>query len=413
MQSTVRSRDNKDTMSEEEVPAGPPAWPGGRGSNDGWGGSAWPPPPPAPGWWPQQFYSYEAPPPPRRTSRLRMLVVAMILVIFGASAAATAVIATRGLSGTGNTSGVRAAIVDIDTTLTGGAAAAGTGIVLTSTGEVLTNNHVIAGARSISVRVTATGRTYPAQVIGYDLQHDIAVVQMTNASGLTTAPIGDSATVQIGDDVTAFGNAGGRGGAPAMAAGQVTALGQSITASDETGNQSESLSGMIQTDAPILPGDSGGPLVNGSGQVVGMDTAASGGRHAQAGAIQAFAIPINAALNYAHEILAHPNQATAAGALLGVCVQNSSSPPGVEVITGPGECATGVAPGSPASTTALASGDVITSLGGQPVTSTASMSTVLGSHQSGQSAVVVWIDPSGAQHQARVVLAAAPPPPPQ
>jgi S1-C subfamily serine protease len=219
--------------------------------------------------------------------------------------------------------------------------------------------------------------------------------------------------VQIGEDVTAFGNAGGRGGAPATAAGQVTALGQSITASDETGNRPELLNGMIQTDAPILPGDSGGPLVNGSGQVVGMDTAASGGQHAQPGAIQAFAIPINAALNYAHEILAHPNQSNTAGALLGVCVQNSSSPPGVEVITGPGECATGVAPGSPASTTALASGDVITSLGGQPVTSTASMSTVLGSYQSGQSAVVAWVDPAGTQHQARVVLAAAPPPPPQ
>jgi S1-C subfamily serine protease len=413
MQSTVRSRDNKVTMSEEEVPAGPPAWPGGTGSNDAWGGSAWPPPPPAPGWWPQEFYSYEPPPPRRRTSRLRMVVVAMILVVFGASAAATAVIATRGLSGTGSTSGVKAAIVDIDTSLTGGAAAAGTGIVLTSTGEVLTNNHVIDGARSISVRLTSTGATYSARVIGFDVQHDIAVVQMTNASGLAVAPIGDSSRVQVGDNVTAFGNAEGKGGAPAMAAGQVTALGQSITASDETGDQSESLSGMIQTDAPILPGDSGGPLVNGDGQVVGMDTAASGGRHSRAGAIQAFAIPINAAVTYAHQILANPNQATPVGALLGVCVQTSPSPAGVEVITGAGECATGVAPGSPASTTALAAGDVITSVGGHAVTSTASMSTVLGSYQAGQSAVVVWVDPSGAQHQASVVLVAAPPPPPQ
>jgi hypothetical protein len=249
-------------MSEEEVPAGPPAWPGGVGSNDPWGGTGWTSaPPPVSGWWPQSYYTYEPPPSPRRTSRLLMFGVAVVIFVFAASAAATAVIATRGFGGSGNTSGVQAAIVDIDTLLGNGAAAAGTGIVLTSAGVVLTNEHVVAGEQSISVRLTSTGATYPAIQIGGDSLHDIAVLQIQGVSGLATAPIGDSSSVQVGDSITAFGNAEGKDGPPAVATGTVTALGQSITASDDTGQGSENLTGMIQTNAPILPGDSGGPLV--------------------------------------------------------------------------------------------------------------------------------------------------------
>ncbi|MEA2637473.1 MAG: hypothetical protein QOE18_530 [Chloroflexota bacterium] len=223
----------------------------------------------------------------------------MVLVIFGASAAATAVIATRGLGGTGSTAGVEAAIVDINTTLGGGASAAGTGMVLTPAGEVLTNNHVIFGALAINVQVTSTGAMYSAHVVGYDMARDVAVLQLDGASGLATIPIGDSSTVQVGDKVTALGNALGRGGPPAPAAGTVTALNQSISASDESGTQApENLVGMIQIDAAIKPGDSGGPLLNSGGQVIGMDTAASGGRQwQQTGAMEAFAIPVRRTCN--------------------------------------------------------------------------------------------------------------------
>ena len=397
-------------MSEEEVPAGPPAWPGGARTNDPWGGRGWTSPPPVPGWWPQQYYTYEPPPPPRRTSRLVVLGVFLVILVFATSAAATAVIATRGIGGSGNTSSVQAAIVDIDTSLGGGAAAAGTGIVLASSGVVLTNYHVVNGGVTVSVRLTATGATYIAKVIGRDPSHDIAVLQLQGASGLSTAPIGDSSSVHIGDSVTALGNAQGRGGAPAVATGTVTALGQQITAADETGQNPEILTGMIQTNAPIQPGDSGGPLVNSDGRVIGMDTAASGGRRGpQPSSVQAFAIPIDTALNYAHQILTSP-KTIPTGALLGVCVIDSTSPRGAVVTpSSAGGCATGVVSGEPASSTALAAGDVITSLGGTAVVSQSSLKVILQGDHPGQSVVVVWLDPAGQMHQATVVLAAASP----
>jgi S1-C subfamily serine protease len=408
MQSTVGSRDNRLTMSEEEVPAGVPAWSGGARTDDPWAGSGWSSPPPVPGWWPQPFYSYEPPPPPRRTSRLLMLGAAIVIFVFAASAAATAVIATHGLGGSGNTSGVEAAIVDIDTTLGGGAAAAGTGIVLTSSGLVLTNDHVVSGGEAISVRLTSTGEIFPANLVGQDTVHDVAVLQLQGASGLSTAPIGNSSTVNVGDGVTALGNARGAGGAPAVATGTVTALDQQITASDSSGQTSENLSGMIQTNAPIQPGDSGGPLVNSNGQVIGIDTAASGGRTGpQPGVIQAFAIPIDTALNYAHQIIANPSTPPA-GALLGVCVSDSASPPGAVLISGSACGPTGVESGTPAAATGLGVGDVITSFGGTAVVSSTSLKLALQGDHQGQSVAIGWVDPSGQQHQATVTLAAAP-----
>jgi S1-C subfamily serine protease len=389
-------------MSEEEVLAGTPAGPGGR-PTDVWGAVDWMPPPP-PTWWPQGFYTYEPPPPPRRTSRLRMLLVAMVLVVFGASVAATAVIATRGLGGTGSTTGVEAAIVDINTTLGGGASAAGTGMVLTPTGEVLTNNHVIFGALAISVQVTSTGAMFSAHVIGYDGGHDVAVLQLEGASGLATTPIGDSSTVQVGDNVTALGNALGRGGAPASASGTVTALNQSISASDESQTQApENLVGMIQIDAAIKPGDSGGPLLNSGGQVIGMDTAASGGRQwQQTGAMEAFAIPINSALSVAKQILKSPSGTqTAGGGFLGVQVVDSTTPPGALV--------EGTQAGSPAAATGLGRGDVITRIGGTTVDSMVALQNILRQRHAGDQVVVTWVSASGQQEQATVTLAAGPP----
>jgi S1-C subfamily serine protease len=333
-----------------------------------------------------------------------MLVVSLMLVIFAASAAATAVIATRGFGGNGGTAGVDAAIVDINSTLSGGASAAGTGMLLTSTGEVLTNNHVISGALAISVQLTSTGDLYNAQVIGFDQLDDVAILQLEGASGLATIPIGDSSRVQVGDSVTALGNALGRGGAPASATGSVTALDQSISAVDESGTQAqENLSGMIQVDAAIKPGDSGGPLLDGNGKVIGMDTAASGGRQwQQTGAMEAFAIPINTALAAAKRILnAPPGAQTTTGGFLGVEAVDSAAPLGA-LIQAP-------VPGSPAAAVGLASGDVITAVAGTPVDSVATLKNVLGKHHAGDSVVVVWTTVSGQQEQARVTLATAPP----
>ena len=179
-------------------------------------------------------------------------------------------------------------------------AAAGTGMVINADGLVLTNNHVIDDSTKITATVAATGRTYPATVVGYDKTGDIALIQLQNASGLTTVPIGNSSSVKVGNAVVALGNAEGRGSITATA-GEVTGLNQTITASEEgSSTASETLSGMIQTDADIVPGDSGGPLASSAG-VIGMDTAGndvSDQQQASAG----FAIPINTALSVARQI---------------------------------------------------------------------------------------------------------------
>ncbi len=186
-------------------------------------------------------------------------------------------------------------------------AAAGTGIVLTSTGEVLTNNHVIDGATSIKATDVGNGRTYTAKVVGYDKTRDVAVLQLQGASGLATVTL-SSAGPQTGQKVVALGNAGGKGGTPSVATGKVTGLHQTITASDESAGNAEQLNGLIGHNAAIQPGDSGGPLVNTSGQVIGMNTAASSSSStdSQDGSTpaptQAFAIPISEASSIASQI---------------------------------------------------------------------------------------------------------------
>ena len=223
----------------------------------------------------------------------------------------------RGSSGSSNSSGpsdvsaiaskVDPGLVDINTTLGyQQEQAAGTGIVLSSNGVVLTNNHVIDGATSISVTDVGNQKTYTASVVGYDRTQDIAVLQLHNASGLQTATLGNSSNASVGEHVVGIGNAGGTGGTPSAAGGTVTALNQSITASDDGDGTSEQLSGLIQTNADIQPGDSGGALVNTSGDVLGVDTAASAGFSFQTnGPVsgnQGFAIPINTALSIARTI---------------------------------------------------------------------------------------------------------------
>jgi S1-C subfamily serine protease len=171
-------------------------------------------------------------------------------------------------------------LVDVNTVLGfEGARAAGTGIVLTADGEVLTNHHVIEGATSITVTDIGNGKTYTASVVGYDEAHDIAVLKLKDASGLQTAKTGNSDQVKLGDQVVGVGNAGGVGGTPSYAAGKVAGLNQAITATDENGQDPENLTDLIQTSANIQAGDSGGPLANAKGEVVGVDVAGSNGNN--------------------------------------------------------------------------------------------------------------------------------------
>jgi S1-C subfamily serine protease len=270
----------------------------------------------------------------------------------GASLAAAALVAT-GL-GVANAMGathplttsqiaskVDPGLVDVVTTLGyQNGEAAGTGMVLTSTGEVLTNNHVIDGATSIKATDIGNGRTYTAKVVGYDKTHDVAVLQLQGASGLQTVSL-SSASAQTGQKVVALGNAGGKGGTPSEVTGRITGLNQSITASDESAGNAERLTGMIGHNAPIQPGDSGGPLVDTYGQVIGMDTAgsssqAAGNQPGQAQTqTQAFAIRITEASSIASQIEAGtPSSTVHLGrtAFLGI----ETSPAGTGAIGGSG-----------------------------------------------------------------------------
>jgi S1-C subfamily serine protease len=346
--------------------------------------------------------------------------------------------------------------------------AAGTGMVLTSTGEVLTNNHVIDGATSISVTDIGNGRTYKASVVGYDKTQDVAVLQLQDASGLTTVSLGSSATVSTGQSVVAIGNAEGKGGQPSVVTGSVTALNQSITASDDGSGSSEQLTGMIETNAPIEPGDSGGPLVSSAGQVVGMDTAASTSSEtpsaqaanpgqqsqgqtgqsqsgqSQSSGTQAFSIPINEAVSIAAQIEGGNSSSTlhlGSTAFLGVEVSSTSTGTGSGAGglgggygsgsdggygyggddggygfgSGDGGTSTtsgvqieGALSGSPAANAGLSAGDVITSIGGQSVTSATQMQSIIAAYHPGDKVSISWTDASGQTQTATVTFASGP-----
>jgi S1-C subfamily serine protease len=287
--------------------------------------------------------------------------------------------------------------VDIDVVLGSNERAAGTGMVLTSDGEVLTNRHVVKGETSISVTVPATGRTYSARVVGISTTTDVAVVQLTDASGLATVKA-SSAAVQLGDAVVGVGNAGGTGGTPSAASGAVTGVDRSITASDTDGTDPEQLTGLIETDAGIQPGDSGGPLLNTSSEVVGMDTAAS------AQGNDGYAIPIATALAVARQI-----EAGGSGTQAGAGTSASTTRHGylgVEVTDGAdGAEVAGVVQASPAAGAGMTAGDTITSVAGHQVGSASDLSTVMSSLSPAQRVVVTWVGQDGATHSARITLA--------
>ena len=297
-------------------------------------------------------------------------------------------------------------IVDVTTTLgLQNGAAAGTGMVLTSTGEVLTNNHVIRGATDVRVIDPSTGKHYSATVIGYSVTRDIAVLQIKGAKNLKTVTLGNSSNVRVGQKVTALGNAQGVGGKPIAAAGKITALRQTITASDESGI-SEQLTGLIQTDAALQPGDSGGPLLNAAGRVIGMDTAASVGFEFQS-SHQGYAIPINQAVTLAKQIRAGtPSLIVHIGAtpFLGVSVSTAATDQGSG-----GAVIASVVSGSPAEQAGLVPGDVITSLNGQAITTYGQLSSLLLQHTAGEGVTLTWLDGTGATQTGSVTTASGPP----
>ncbi len=292
--------------------------------------------------------------------------------------------------------------------------AEGTGMVLTSNGEVLTNNHVVNGATSIQVRDVGNGKTYSAKVVGYSDSDDVAVLQLTGASGLSTVKLGNSGSVRVGQQVVAIGNAEGKDGTPSVVTGTVTQLGAAITASDEGSGSSEQLTDMIQSNAGIEPGDSGGPLLNASGQVIGMDTAASTSNSpvgtTAAEATEAFSIPINKALSIADQIEAGTSSTTVhigATAFLGVEVASTTSDGGFGEQSA-GVTIEGTVPGTAAADAGLTAGDTITSIDGHDVTSTSELQATIQLYHPGNKVTVGWQDEYGQAHSTTVTLTQGP-----
>ena len=137
--------------------------------------------------------------------------------------------------------------------------AAGSGMILTADGEVLTNNHVVTGASSVTVTLFGQTKALAAHVVGTDPADDLALVQVDHASGLPTVVLGDSSQTRVGDAVLAIGNALALAGGPTVTEGIVSAENRSLTAEND-GGQTENLTGLLQTDAAINPGNSGGPM---------------------------------------------------------------------------------------------------------------------------------------------------------
>jgi S1-C subfamily serine protease len=302
------------------------------------------------------------------------------------------------------TSRVDPGLVDINTVLgLQGGEAAGTGMVVTSNGEVITNNHVISGATKITATDVGNGKTYTARVVGYDYSRDIAVLQLEGASGLNTVSFGDPSTLKVGQSVATIGNAGGTGGTPTAAGGQVVALGRSITAGDELGGGHERLEGLIQLEGNLQPGDSGGPLVNSAGEVVGMDTAASQTYRLETSGDAGFAIPINTVQAIAAEISQGHSSGTihiGATAMLGVLVSGQNEE-GVQVEN--------VLSGSPAATAGISAGDVITSVNGTSIASPTALIELMLAKHPGETVRVAWQKTTGAQQDATVTLSSSPP----
>ncbi|HZK73006.1 MAG TPA: trypsin-like peptidase domain-containing protein [Clostridia bacterium] len=291
------------------------------------------------------------------------------------------------------------AIVDINTVV-GTGQAAGTGEILTADGEVLTNNHVVDESTSIQVTIAGhNGVTYPAHVIGVAPAQDVALIQIEGVSGLPTVTLASSASLKVGDQIVALGNALGLGGTPAASSGTITALDQTITAS-EGGSNSEQLTGMIESNAPISPGDSGGPLVNSSGQVVGMITAGDvTGFRSQTSTVN-YAIPSDTVLTYVNLVRAgQPSAGIIYGqvGLIGVQVRDvaNSAVVGATVVA--------VVVGSPAETAGITAGSVITKIGDTKVANSAALGVAIRSHRAGEQVSVTWTDARGA-HTATVTL---------
>ncbi|MDR1851970.1 MAG: trypsin-like peptidase domain-containing protein [Propionibacteriaceae bacterium] len=276
---------------------------------------------------------------------------------------------------------------------------AGTGMILSSDGKVLTNYHVVAGTTELSVEVADTGKTYTAKVLGYNAKVDVALLQLEGASGLETVTIDDD-QVNVGDTISAVGNANG-GGELVRADGTVTELKQnvSVDSSSPWGNE-EDLEGVYETNAAAEPGDSGGPMFDAEAEVMGMTTAGS----QQEGIT--YSVPIQDALTVVKQIESGvesgETQIGPAG-YLGITVMSQTVRRGAEGI----EVAS-VAKDGPAEKIGITAGSEIIEINGKKIEADTNLAGVLRVLNPGEKVKVTWIDTKGSEHTAEATLSASP-----
>lgn len=399
------------------------------------------PAPPPTGWTPFQpapppsvpGYLYE--PPQRRRSGVFIITAALVAVLLATgggvgigwtlarmfvtpqfASGSNPLTITSGGSASGTTlSKVEAAIVDINTevqTPAGLSPAAGTGMILTSGGEVLTNNHVIEGATSIRVAIQGRGGDYSARVLGADPSADVALLQVQGVSGLPTVKIAPESAVKVGASVIALGNALGQGGTPSVTEGSITNLNQDITASTDGNGGSEQLTGMIESDAPISPGDSGGALIDTAGEVLGMITAGQSRGRSSTSTI-GYAVPASTAMGVVKQVRSgHATAEVLIGqpGYIGVEVQNldpqTASQLGLGVSSG--VLVTGVQPGSPAEQAGISGNSVITAVNGVSTPDINALGQQIHQHHPGDRISVTWTDQAGTSHTASLTLISGP-----
>ena len=261
--------------------------------------------------------------------------------------------------------------------------AAGTGIIVSSDGYILTNKHVIEGATNISV-VLNDGTTYKdVEVAAVDSLNDVAFLKIKGVSDLKAAEIGDSKTITVGQQVVAIGNALGEY-QNSVTSGVISGTGRTLTATDSTGTMSEKLSDMIQTDAAINSGNSGGPLINAAGQVIGINTATS-----TSAENMGFAIPIAAVKGMLAQLIETGSAKRAYIGVYGVEITadtaktyNLPVTSGVYLYSQDGKYSA-IISGAPADKAGLKDKDIITAVNGVKIGSSGSLSTLIGEYKPG------------------------------
>jgi S1-C subfamily serine protease len=313
--------------------------------------------------------------------RLLALMVVVALVAGGVAGVAAARLAdggTDGVAAVGVADGpldvpglvelVAPSVVSIQTDIAGpfgsDGTGAGTGIVLTADGEILTNAHVVAGATAIRVTISGEARSRDAELVGIDHPNDLALLRVDGVEGLTPAALASTEQVRVGDEVIAIGNSLALRGGPTVTRGIVSALDRSVDTASGT------MTGLIQTDASISSGNSGGPLVDTDGRVIGINTAVAASGAGQAVENIGFAIDIDRATEVIDQLRSGgPATTGAAGdrnAYLGVTVADPTD-------GSRGALIDAVEPGSPAARSGLEPGDLVVAVDGRRIDGAASL----------------------------------------